>query len=125
MTGLTLWLTTASFVVGAIVGNLLFVQYLIRSAWRATLTGHVLLALFGVFALGYDITAVALLWPEWFPQDGVANWVRIGLRFAIDGALIGMYVLLVKAQRADRMLPPDPTIERLVPPDGARRPSTE
>ncbi len=124
MTGLTRGLLTASFVIGALVGNLLFVQYMVWSKWSATLTGHVLLGLFGVFALGYDMSAMVLLWPDLFPPEGFGNWLRIGLRFAIDGALIGMYVLLVRAQRRDRMLPPDPTIE-LLKPDAVRQPSTE
>jgi hypothetical protein len=116
MTGITHTLLTASFVVGAVVGNLLFFQYLIRSAWRATVTGKVLLSLFFVFALGYNLTVVVLLWPDVFGGDGLVAWLRIGLRFLIDAVLIAMYVLLVRAQRRDR---------EFTPPEGLRQPSTD
>lgn len=118
-------LLTAAFVVGALFGNLLLAQYWVRSKWRATVTGHVLLALFAVIAVSYDLSVVALLWPQVF-QGGVGLVIRVGARFAIDAVLIGMYVLLVRAQRRDRALPPDPLIEpEVTPPEGVRYTSTE
>jgi hypothetical protein len=102
MTTLTHSLVIASFVVGAIAGNLLFLQYLLRSRWRSSLTGRIVLALFAVSALSYDLSVTVLIWPGAFTAENGGIWVRIGLRFAIDAVLIALYVLVLKAQRRDR-----------------------
>lgn len=120
-------LIIATFVVGAIVANLLTIQYVARSAWRSSVTGHVLLALFAVFALSYDISVMVLFWPETFTENnGPGIWLRIGLRALIDVVLIAMYVLLVRAQRRGRAggvgMGDD---DGVTPPEGVRQPSNE
>jgi hypothetical protein len=114
------FLLTASFVVGALVGNLLVFQYAWRSRWRETITGRVLLTLFGVIALTYNVSALTLLLPDIF-DGGIGLTFRIVVRFAIDVGLIGMYVLLVKAQRRDRAAPD----EILDPLETVQRPASE
>lgn len=103
-------LLTVSFVIGSVVGNALTFRYWLRSRWRSSVTGRVLLSLFAVTALSYDLSALALLWPDFFIANPVGVWIRVGLRFAIDAALIGMYVLLVQAQRRDRASRPEGTV---------------
>ncbi len=98
-------LLTIAFAIGAVFGNLLVIQYSWRSRWRATPTGRVLLALFAVIAASYDLSVMALLWPGTFMTGG-GEVVRLVARFAIDGVLIGLYVLVVRAQRRDRDAPP-------------------
>lgn len=95
-----------SFVIGAAVGNLLLVQYAARSRWWKTITGRVLFSLFAVIAASYDLSALALLWPDFWRGPGGLT-IRVIARFAIDAVLIGMYVLLVRAQRRDRQVPAD------------------
>jgi hypothetical protein len=114
------FLLTVAFVIGAIFGNLLMLQYWWRSRWRSTRTGHILLALFAVIAVSYDLTVLSLLWPHLFEGD-TGSAIRIVVRFAIDAVLIGMYVLLVRAQRQDRDAPSD--LDRTRP--GGSRQSTE
>jgi hypothetical protein len=104
---------TATFVVGAVVGNLLLLQYGARSRWFSTITGVVVLSLFGIIALSYNLSALVLVWPHLF--DGGGIWVRIVGRVLIDVVLIALYVLLVRAQRRGR-------IDDLTPPEGVRQP---
>lgn len=119
-------LLTAAFVIGAIFGNLLVVQYGWRSQWRATITGHVLLALFAVIAVSYDLSVLFLLWPDVFEEGSLGEVFRVAARFAIDVVLVAMYVLLVRAQRRDRSLPPAPQLDPApTPPGGARQTATE
>lgn len=101
-------LLLVAFVIGALVANALFWQYLFRSPWRSSVTGWVLVSLFGVFALGYVMSSATLLWPGVFKDSTGGLWIRIGLRYAIDVVLIGMYVLLWRAQRRQ---PPGPTVD--------------
>lgn len=94
-------LLTVSFAVGALVSTALLLRYGLRSKWRESSTGHVLLSLFLVTALSYNLSLATLIWPEQL-HTVAAESARAAARFAIDGVLIGMYVLLVRAQRRDR-----------------------
>jgi hypothetical protein len=96
-------LLVGAFGTGAVLGNLLWLQYGLRSAWLDTFTGKVMFALFGVIAVSYDLAVITLFAPHIF-DGGAGLTVRLLLRYAIDGVLIGMYVLLVRAQRHDRAL---------------------
>lgn len=116
---MTAVLLLVAFVVGAVVANLLFWQYAFRSPWRSTLTGWVLISLFAVTALSYNLAVAVLVWPEVFRESAGGLWSRIVLRFLIDGALIGMYLLLRRAQRRDRNAP---TVDPVSAPDPFRRP---
>jgi hypothetical protein len=104
-----------SFVIGAILSNLLVAQYGWGSRWRESVTGRVLLSLFAVIAVSYDLTVLAIFLPHIF-DGGPGLTVRIGARLAIDAVLAGMYVLLVRAQRRDRTLEAE---EVLIPPESA------
>ena len=95
-------LLTIAFAIGAIFGNLLMIQYGLGSRWWRTVTGRVLMALFAVIALSYDLSLMFLLRPETFREGSTAEIIRLVARFAIDAVLIGMYVLLIRAQRRDR-----------------------
>jgi hypothetical protein len=95
------FLLRSGFVVGAIMGNLLLVQYWVRSNWRSTPTGKVMFALFAVIAASYDLSVLAIFWPDFF--DGMTGMgIRIGARWVINIVLIALYVLLLRAQRNGR-----------------------
>jgi hypothetical protein len=110
-------LLTSGFVIGAIFGNLLLLQYGFRSRWRETRTGHVLISLFAVIALSYDVSALALLFPDTF-DGGMGLGVRIAARHAINVVLIALWLLLMRAQKADR----GPTVEAFREPEDVRHP---
>ena len=110
-------LLTSGFVIGAIFGNLLLLQYGFRSRWRETRTGHVLIALFAVIAISYDLSVAALLFPNTF-DGGAGLAIRITARHALNVVLIALWLLLVRAQRADR----GPTLGVFPEPEGVRQP---
>jgi hypothetical protein len=91
----------AAFCVGAVLSNLLLVQYGWKSRWRATPTGWVLLSLFGVFALSYNLSVAFLLWPHLF-DGGIGAGIRVGARWIINAVLLALYLLLHRAQYNDR-----------------------
>lgn len=94
------WVLLGAFVAGALPANALVVRYWFWTPdWRGTSTGWVLMSLFIVTAISFNLSVLVLLFPDTFKDGGLGLTLRLLIRWSIAAVLWALLVLLLRAQR--------------------------